>query len=129
MVYTTKNRESAALMVQEVSELWKILILSDKCISKDISPEEFSSSLQLRKSGKAPGLDSIRPELILHVGATLKVLVKQILVFLHAPTQASSNLGERINGKYSEAEFIQKKFKQKEEELLRGAPGGSKDTA
>ena len=80
-VYKTKNRESASLMMQEVSELWRIVTLPDKCISRDISPLEFTNAFQLRKSENAPGFDSICPELILGADAALKCWLNKFLSF------------------------------------------------
>ena len=82
----TKDHESARFMMQEMYELWKISKPLEKYISGDFSLEEFASSLQVLKSGKASSPDSIFPELILHTDAAL---VKQVPVLLHAPAQAS----------------------------------------
>ena len=70
--YKTNDREFTRLVLKEMSELWRIPTPADKCISGDFSPEEFARSLQMLKPVKAPGLDSIRPELIIHAGAALK---------------------------------------------------------
>ena len=78
-VYKTKDRESARLVSKEVSELWRIPTPAGKSISGDFTPEEFASALQLLKSGKAPGPDSICPELILHAGDALKSWLNKFL--------------------------------------------------
>ena len=71
-LHRTKDHEPASLVAKEVSEFWKIETPADESISHDFTPEEFSSALQLPKAEKAPGPDSISPELILHTGAALK---------------------------------------------------------
>ena len=43
------------------------------------TPGEFSSVLQLLKTGKAPGPDSISPELTFHAGAALKTWLNKFL--------------------------------------------------
>ena len=70
-IYKTTNRESARLIVREVSQLWKIPILPDKCIFGDFSSEKFANALQLLKSGKTPDPDSLRSELMLYAGSAL----------------------------------------------------------
>ena len=77
--YKAKDRESARLISNEVSELWRIPTPTDKTISGDFTPEEFASALQKLQSGKAPGPDSICPELILHAGAALKSWLNKFL--------------------------------------------------
>ena len=66
-------------MAKKVSELWKIETSAGESISHDFTPEKFSSALQLLKTGKAPGPDSISPELILHAGAALKTCLNKLL--------------------------------------------------
>ena len=60
------------LVLKEVSELWRIPTLADKCISGDFFPEEFARSFQMLKPGKVSGEDFICPELIILAGAALK---------------------------------------------------------
>ena len=78
-VYRTKDHEPVRLVAKEVSKLWKILAFAGESISDDFTPEEFSSALQLLKTGKAPGHDSISPELILYAGAALKTWLNNFL--------------------------------------------------
>ena len=92
----TKNRESARLVMHEVSEPWRIPTLFDKCIAGDFSSEQFASAFQLLKSGKDPDPDSI-------YRCCPEILAKQVSLFLHAPTQASSNLEKSISGCYPKA--------------------------
>ena len=66
-------------MSKEVSELWKIQIPAGKSISDDYTPEEFSSALQLLKTGNAPWFDSISLLLIFHAGAALKTWLNKFL--------------------------------------------------
>ena len=48
-------------------------------ISDNFSQREFAAALQHLKPGKAPGPDSICPELILHAGAALKSWLRDFL--------------------------------------------------
>ena len=48
-------------------------------ISDSFSQREFTAALQHLKPGKAPGPDSICPELILHAGAALKSWLRDFL--------------------------------------------------
>ena len=68
-------------MAKEVPELWKIQTPAGESLSDDFTPEEFSSALQLLKTGKAPGPDSTSPELILYAGAALKTWLNTFLSF------------------------------------------------
>ena len=77
--YKTNGREFTRLVLKEVSELWRIPTPADKCISGDFSPEEFARSLQMLKPGKAPGPNTICPELIIHAGASLKSWLNSFL--------------------------------------------------
>ena len=45
-------------------------------ISGEFTSEEFATTLQLLKPGKAPGLDHLYPELILHAAPTVKSWLK-----------------------------------------------------
>ena len=78
-VYKTKDCWSATLVMQGVSELWKIPKPPDKCNSGNFSTEEFGSALQLLKSGNAQSPDSICSELILHAGSALKSWLNKFL--------------------------------------------------
>ena len=78
-VYRTKDHEPAILVAKEVSKLRKIQTPAGESISDDFTPEEFSSALQLLKTGKAPGPDSISPELILYAGVALKTWLNKFL--------------------------------------------------
>ena len=62
--YEAVDRKSSRLVSQELS---------------DLSQREFAAALQHLKPGKAPGPDSICPELILHVGAALKFWLREFL--------------------------------------------------
>ena len=55
-----------------MSDRWRALIPSPVNLSGDFSPREFAAALQHVKPGKAPGPDSICPELIIHAGTALK---------------------------------------------------------
>ena len=48
-------------------------------MSNNFSQREFAAALQHLKPGKAPGPDSICPELILHAGAALKSWLRDFL--------------------------------------------------
>ena len=58
--------------MQEAWELCRVLTTSSKYISRYFSPKDFASALQLLKSRKAPGPNSICPELIFYAVAALK---------------------------------------------------------
>jgi len=59
--YKTKDRELGRLVNKEVSDLWRIPTLKDKCISEEFTSDEFALVLQQLKPGKTPGPDSIMP--------------------------------------------------------------------
>ena len=63
---------SAGLVSQEVSDLWRATTPDPVNISDTFSQREFIAALKHLKPGKAPGPDSIFPELILHAGVALK---------------------------------------------------------
>ena len=70
--YEAVDRKSSRLVYQEVSELWRATTPEAVNISDTLSQREFTAVFQRLKPGKAPGLDSICPELILHAGGALK---------------------------------------------------------
>ena len=74
------------LFLKKVSDLWKATTPDPVNISNNFSQREFAAALQHLKPGKAPGPDSIFPELILHAGAA-----SCVNSFL-APTQNSQDL-------------------------------------
>ena len=70
--HKTGDRESTRLVNKQLSDLWKIPTPEGHSISEPFRPEELSAALRRLKPGKAPGLDSIFPEFILHAGSALK---------------------------------------------------------
>ena len=70
--YETVDRKSSRLVFQEVSDLWRATAPDTVNICDNFSQRECTAALQHLKPGKAPGPDSIFPELILHAGAALK---------------------------------------------------------
>ena len=70
--YEAVDRKSSRLVSQEVSDLWRATTPDAVNISDTFLQREFTTALQHLKPGKAPGPDSIFPELILHAGAALK---------------------------------------------------------
>ena len=62
-----------------MSDRWRALIPSPVNLSGDFSPREFAAALQHVKPGKAPGPDSICPELIIHAGTALKSWLRGFL--------------------------------------------------
>ena len=62
-----------------MSDLWKATTPDAVNISDNFSQREFAAALQHLKPGKAPGLDSICPRLILHAGAALKSWLRDFL--------------------------------------------------
>ena len=64
---------------QEASDLWRATTPDAVNISDNFSQREFAAALQHLKPCKAPGPDSILPELILHAGAALKSWLRDFL--------------------------------------------------
>ena len=77
--YEAVDRKSSRLVFQEVSDLWRATKQDAVNISDTFSQREFTAALQHLKPGKAPGPDSICPELILHAGAALKSWLRDFL--------------------------------------------------
>ena len=70
--YKAVDRKSSRLVFQGVSDLWRAITPDAVNISDNFLQREFTAALQHSKPGKAPGPDSICPELILHAGVVLK---------------------------------------------------------
>ena len=62
-----------------MSDLWRATTPDPVNISDTFSQREFIAALQYLKPGKAPGPDSICPELIVHSGAALKSWLRDFL--------------------------------------------------
>ena len=77
--YEAVDCKSSRLVFQEVSDLWRATTPDAVNISDNFSQREFAAALQHLKPGKAPGPDSICPELILHAGAALKSWLRDFL--------------------------------------------------
>ena len=77
--YEAVDRKSSRLVFQEVSDLWRTTTPDAVNISDNFSQREFAAALQHLKPSKAPGPDSICPELILHAGAALKSWLRDFL--------------------------------------------------
>ena len=77
--YEAVDRKSSRFVSQEVSDLWRATTPDAVNISDTFSQREFAAALQHLKPGKAPGPDSIFPELILHAGAALKSWLRDFL--------------------------------------------------
>ena len=65
--YKAVDCKSSRLVFQKVSDLWRVTTPDPVNISDNFLQKEFTPGLQHLKQGKTPGLDSIFPELILHV--------------------------------------------------------------
>ena len=112
-VYRTKDHEPARLVAKEISKLWKIETPAGEIISHDLTPEEFSSALQLLKTGKAPGPDSISSDLILHAGAALKTWLNKFLSSCMRQQRLPKNVERSFSGcnsKVNEATWGPKKL-------------------
>ena len=70
--YEDIDRKSSRLMSQEVSDLWRASTTSAVNVCGSFTPSEIAAAFKHLKPGKAPGPDSICPELLLHAGAALK---------------------------------------------------------
>ena len=77
--YEAVDHKSSRLVFQKVSDLWRDTTPDAVNISDKFSHREFAAALQHLKPGKAPGPDSIFPELILHAGAALKSWLRDFL--------------------------------------------------
>ena len=77
--YEAVDRKSSRLIHQEVSDLWRATASDAANISDNFSQRKFTAALQHLKQGKAPGPDSICPELILHAGAALKFWLRDFI--------------------------------------------------
>ena len=62
-----------------MSDFWRGTTLDQLYISDTFSQRKFTVALQHLKPGKAPGADSIFPELIIHSGASLKSCSRNFL--------------------------------------------------
>ena len=62
-----------------MSDIWRATTPNPVNISDNFSQREFTAAVQHLKSGKAPGPDSIFPELILHAGTALKSWLREFL--------------------------------------------------
>ena len=77
--YEAVDCKSSRLVFQDVSDHWRATTPDTVNICDNFSQREFAAALQHLKPGKAPGPDSICPELILHVGAALKSWLRDFL--------------------------------------------------
>ena len=82
-----------------MSDLWRATTPDAVNISDTFSQREFTAALQHLKPGKAPGIDSMCSELILHAGGALKSWLRDFLSFLFAPTQNSQDLEKSACGR------------------------------
>ena len=62
--YEGKNRKIFRFVIQDLFDLWKATTPDAVNIFKDFSPRELAAALHCLKPGKAPGPDSICPELL-----------------------------------------------------------------
>ena len=62
-----------------MSDLWRASTPEPADISGVFTPVEFAAALQHLKPGKAPGLDNICPELLIHAGAAMKSWLRGFL--------------------------------------------------
>ena len=70
--YKAVDCKSSQLVSQEVSDLWRATTPDPVNISDTFSQKKFTAGLQHLKPGKAPGPDSICPEIILYAGGAFK---------------------------------------------------------
>ena len=77
--YEVFDRKSSRLISQKVSDVWRATTPDPVNISDNFSQREFAAALQHLKPVKAPGPDSICPELILHAGAALKSWLRDFI--------------------------------------------------
>ena len=77
--YEPVDCKSSRLVSQEVSDLWRATTPEPLNISDNFSQRKFTAALQHLKPGKAPGPDSIFPDLILHAVAALKSWLRDFI--------------------------------------------------
>ena len=77
--YEAVDHKSSRVVSQEVIHLWRAITPDAVNISYTFSQREFAAALQHLKLGKAPGPDSIFPQLILHAGDALKSWLRDFL--------------------------------------------------
>ena len=94
--YEAVDRKSSRLVFQEVSVLWRATTPDAVNISDNFSQREFAAALQHLKPGKAPGPDSICPELILHAGAALKSWLRDFISFCFPDSKFPRSGEERL---------------------------------
>ena len=101
--YEAVDCNSSRLVSQEVSDLWRATTPDAVNISDNFSQREFAATLQYLKPGKAPGPDSICPELILYAGAALKSWLRDSFFPVCAdskfPTSGEEHLWSRSQNK------------------------------
>ena len=79
--YEGANREISRSIMQELTDFWRATSPDAVTISGDFYPKEFAAALHHLKPGKAPGSDSICPELLIHGGSGLKFWLRSFLSF------------------------------------------------
>ena len=79
--YKAADRKSSRLVSQEMSDVWTATTTNQVNISENFLQSELTAALQHLKPGKAPGLDSIFPELIIHAEAASKSWLRDFLFF------------------------------------------------
>ena len=94
--YEDIDRKSSRLVSQEVSDLWRASTTSAVNVCGSFTPSEFAAALKHLKPGKAPGPDSICPELLLHAGAAPEILAVWLSFILFAPPQNFKNLEKSV---------------------------------
>ena len=94
--YEAVDRKSSRLVSQEVSDLWRATTPDAVNISNTLSRREFIAAIQHLKPGKAPGPDSIFPELKLHAGAALKSWLRDFLSSCLRRLKTPKNGEERL---------------------------------
>ena len=98
--YEAVDRKSSRLVSQELSDLWRAATPDAVNISDNFSQREFAAALQHLKPGKAPGPDSICPELpSTPCWSCFEVLVTRFPFFLFAPTQNFQDMEKSACGR------------------------------
>ena len=77
--YEGANPKISRFVMQELSDLWRAAAPDAVNIFRDFSPREFAAALHHLKPGKAPGPESICPELLIRAGFSLKFWISGFL--------------------------------------------------